>query len=59
MKTINHKNLGGDVVTKMPQRKPDKAKTGRELLNKAVLGTSKPPTDEQKRNKEWKEFVKK
>lgn len=40
-------------MKKIPQRKPEKIQSGKELLNKAVYGTPKPLTDEQIRNREW------
>lgn len=47
---INDPRLGGDVVNrnphKVPQRKPEKAMSGEELLNKAIHGTHKPKHEE-------------
>ncbi len=44
------------MKNKLPQRKPHKVMTGEEMLNKAVTGTPKPLTAEQKRLKEWEKF---
>lgn len=48
-KPFNHPTMGGNVVdlkrpvslTSIPQRKPNSAMSGEELLNKAVNGTKK------------------
>lgn len=61
MKTsINHPKLGGDVVekrTKVPQRKPVKAMSGIEMLNKAAYGTPTPLTEQEKRSEEWNKLI--
>jgi hypothetical protein len=46
---INHKMLGGDVVY-MPQRKPNRAMNGKELLTKVFTGSHKKKKDD----KGWK-----
>lgn len=57
---MNHKILGGDVVNlrKLPQRKPNKTMTGKQLLNKAVFGTHKGKTEAQIKNEEIKNILK-
>jgi len=61
-KPINHPALGGDIIDPrkpMPQRKPNKTMSGAQLLNKAVLGTHNPPTEQEKRDREWEKVTKK
>lgn len=47
-KPINHPSLVGDVVNLYPQRKPHAAMNGDELLHKAVTGTHKKKSAQQK-----------
>jgi len=46
-KTLNHKLLGGNVVEKVPQRKPNKTMSGTEMLNKAIYGKHTPKPDDK------------
>lgn len=49
----------GKVNKDIPQRKPNKAMSGEELLNKAFHGTHKTLTVKQRKEKELKDFLQK
>lgn len=47
------------MYKKIPQRRPNKSMTGQQLLNKAILGSHKPKTENQKKNEEIARILKK